>query len=1118
MLSYESANRIPTRDALIIIDAIDNRDKIIECALKNIEKKYNKLINENNKLKNQLAKCENKINDNFSMCKNINANLASPAIIVNDNCDYKDVYGPDGITIISEFSRKGNELCAHFTSRDFICESQNGEIINDKKFTSIYNDIKNIIKLKGKQIILNEETNTNVNINDINIVDMDNDLNNDIINNIMGDYDIDKRSKFLASLINILTDYISENVHVEKVLKSLDLIIKCINKDTEFLNDIFKTDIDVTIYNIELGIIFKGGNVYRLYSHIIEQNIETSVFQNYMTDIKSFFGKSDCDFSIIIIKVNKNTNEKGIVHLGRNNINTWKMTTLMFMILNKFRNIFLNKQNYEYLNLCGSNDSVISSKMIKIASKIKKTLIDNRLKYEIELFKYMIQQINFTKTDAEKNELNQLTDINIVSKMYDTDDTLMPKQFVTILSKYYTNYTNRELLYGIPIGNNIVDWYKLFISISFDDLNFLPRSNKFNIKTQNLPQNLIINIKALQTDTNKRREIKSTYNVINIARIVIGDHSYRTNFNEDMTNQNIYDNIMANDEYPDNVAKISKYRISVIKRLSSNRNDFVIKFHNEYKKNKSIQILEVHKIPFDNGKSLVTPFFISINKELLFKTRVNNKIAPNFLVQMERFSEYGSSGFIKSNDHKYEKEYTNIKSYLDERENKNEIIRGDFCLTRLMLNVSIVFETIDNNYFILPIPAEFIDLSYAFTNDFKNIFFEFYENLLPLKGNITIENIFNLTKKFKQLISFANNNKEYEVVKRLENLDFNVINEVIFTHNIRTQYNEFKNNLPANLREITDENLFKILKFYTYFGSKISPHYLELNTIYFFKLNVFILDLYTIFFIENNYPWDDNKYIKRLQRYIFFIFIERLQKTTFKNLNTLLRDFGVTTNKNDNDSSLNNNNINLKILINKIKTNNYQPNIMIERANEYIILRKTIIPDKNSMYYDDDICISICAIDHFMYGYHLLDFFPIYKNNDKFIRTHFIYKIIDNDQNNYILITIKRSENNIKTMKEIIEACPKNKNDFENGDFENPIINPKIITDYNKRYILLTNEFYEYIKTIDFIREKLIMIAYNYIYDKIMTMTNKMPIIPDITNAILNMYEGDIVKILSIVN
>ncbi len=1107
MLSYDSVMKIPPDIRLHIIDAIDSRDQIIDEMLKKIEKKHDLLVNENGMLKKKIIEYEN---SHFGDDKNQKLNK------INEN--EKTVLEK----ISSIDTKTKNEICESFQNHDYVyIDNKNDEIMpKPNVHTKIYDILHKYVDVNGHKIRLIELDNIAVK----KLVFENDLLSVDAIETITP-YDNKMRPrKFLSSLTNVLTDYVSENVHVEKLLNRLDTIINFMNNDKEFINHIFKNIHDFDRRNEEgkLGIIFKGGNVYKLFSEILDRNLDANIFHHYLSEINQYFKKSDCDFSLVFIAIDKNQNEKRFIHLNKTHENETMICTLQYMILNKFRNDFLHENNgYEYLNMCGINDAIITKKMKIIGEKMTNQIHEGRLDFESKLFSLMIESIQFVSpgksSHQSMNYLNIFKSFETINKTFIITWPFADTQTLRgILKKKVNEYFNKETIFGVTNGN-ILDWYDVFLFYCMrnNDQFPLPQNDKFIDLI--MPIEMIGKIQKIETDSMHWKDIKILYNVKETTNVIIGHNNYQIEHNK-VSDEEIFRHIVSSEKRSDKIADILAYRMQQSNKLSSNRNDFFIKFS---KNELGEEILNIGKIPFDNkNKSLNTPFYISVNKEISGPNVVLQKQSniPYWLNNMKRYSDYGSSGFVINNNPS-DNPFINVYGKLAKQIEREKEMVGrigqksiNFSLSRLMLSYSIIFKTYDGEYFALPVSGEYIDLSYSYESDHKTLTYENYDGYILLNdkmlGHHSIETVMN---QYNDLINYTktqfindamayDHSKKYSEVKNesdilvdgLYTMNYDVINKnrLIIT-NIETIINNIKIKMDP-------ESFLKILKYQGNIFNKTSS--MSFNTIFFPKLSGFILDLYSILFVDSEFPWTDQKYAKRLQRFIFFTFIEQLQKTNINNLDVLIYDMGLHPG------------IHKRI---KESTQNTDIGDTFGILLNYNHNRLTALADYDEIICDENKNIqSVGAIDRFMFGYHLLDFLKIYNLNNKlYVRLQFIVKRVIDNKNVYILVSLNYDE--ICKGRQIIADTPNALQDFAEINNKQKVILPNNIE--INRYTIIEEKFLKYIEIVCTIREKLIITINNYIHREILNSESKINIVHiDPIKILLNTYEGEIDKILRI--
>lgn len=1104
MLSYDSVMRIPTDIRLHIIDAIDTRDHIIDHVLKNIEKKHDTLIDENEKLKKQLEIYEKEKEKQIER-------LQSDITEIQET-EIKE-------TKIKETKIKTDDICKSFENRNYVhIDNKNIEAIPIPAIhRKIYEAIYEIIQKEGYWIDLTNLDDMNVRkqieeIEMLNIASMD---AMDAMDVMEAAYDYKTRpKKLLSSLTNILTDYVSENVYVEKVLDRLDTIINFMNNDSEFIKYIFQGIIDQGIIDQEeegkLGIIFKGGNVYKLFSEILDRNLDSSIFHHYVSDIDNYFKKSDCDFSIVLIATNKN--KKRFIHLERTKENEANICTLQYMVLNKFRNDFLHESNgYEYLNMCGINDSVILKKMKRIGERMKNQIYEGRLEFESKLFTLMVDTIQFESSTKPIKYLDTFKSLESIKQsftiIWPTPDNQTLRGILKLNAK---DFTNRGTVFNVTKGN-ILDWYNVFLSQAMrNDDQFsgtVQEDDKFINLT--LTPEIIKKIHEIETDSMQWKDIRILYNVKEVANIIIGNNNYQ--IDNKIPEEEIFRQIVSNEKPTDKIAEILARRMRRAEKLTSNRNDFFIKFT----KNESHDILNIDKIPFDR-KDSTTPFYISINKEITGQNAVLQKQSniPYWLQNMKRYYREGSHGYETNSPNPYQNVYTKLIEQMKKEEREGKMIGQksiNFGLGRLMLSFSIVFKTYTNNYIALPIPGEYIDLSYSYASDYKTLIYESYEGYILLnEGMLGHHSIETIIHQYNEVIEYAKSNEFIDtlvehlfrnaklesdaIVKGLYEMNYEIItsNELI-----EGKINQIitETRIPIDLR-----TLLRILKYY----GDINKSSMKFNTIYFPKLNGFIMDLYSILFIDSKFPWTDQKYAKRLQRYIFFIFIEQLQGINIRNIDRLLKDIGL--------------NPGIFEIMKKMETNSKSMNDTFLNLLDYSNARSDTMSDidNDQIVYDGFRVQSIGAIDRFMFGYHLLDFLNIYKFNDVYVRLQFVVKHRINDEIEYILVSIDPSDLRNGLVEKIVKTIPQTYEEFNDGNK-----NRKVKLKNGRKvpqYEIIRGKFLNYIKMIHTIREKLIITIYNYMHREILNSKSEINVVQiDPIRILLNTYEGEIDKILRVI-
>jgi hypothetical protein len=1066
MLSYDSASQIPTPQALFILDAIDSRDQIIDQALASIEKKYAELAEENKKLKEQLKNNQ---------------------ILRTTNTTYQPI-PTIGSDILTESTKKGYMLCRPFKNRDYEYQDNYN---NKDVHGEIYNELIKIISSGGKVIPLTRYLSHD---DDLQITSDD-----DLLTEIWHGYFPQAKKKFLASLINSVTEYISENVYVEKVLEQLNIIVGDINKNKQFLKNIFGQD-------VELGIVFKGGNVYKLFSYITNNYLDANVFQTYLSGMDNFFKKSDCDFSLVVLHTN--AGKKEFLHLPRKQNTEHMMCTLKYMILNKFRNNFLKDiHGYHYLGICGKNDIVMTSKMKHVASNIFRGIIDGRLEFESKLFTLMTDKIRFTllvniSLYKDPQQLKRTYPyVQTSDKSQHTLLGILERDFATVAC------VNISGEFNVTRGK-IVDWYKLFLSICLRDDSLMPTSVEF--KNVQFTGGIEDEIRRVETSNMGWRDIRATYHVKEIARIVVGDNVYPVNSDLGKTDDDIFKEITAKQLAHDRTAEICRKRIEKIGRLSSNRNDFSIKIESTNTVAGGFVVLDqtllASTIPYDNQQSLTSPFNISVNKEIKGGVgKISDRKSLEYWMNNMRRFVYNMDSTERP---VYKEMYDRLKKEIDPLVKSNRIseITRTFSLSRLSVSFVIVLKTYSDKYFVLPLAGEFLDLSYAYHGDLGSMIYETYEHYNNFDHQFPTNK---LLDEYKQIIKLVNAKPQQPardlLLMDLSSFDINQITDPDVIKLLDGLVKQTKG----------DKNLLeRFLKHHTYFDQ---PQHIKMTDIYFPKITSFILDLYLILFVDSTYPWADPKYTKRLQRYIFFVFIERLQTIDMNQIDSLLEDYGIDPNVFNKE---------MKHMFANFGSTVYRDNTTIE--NHLINFNRINRSTNNDIMVVGGYVVSICPIDRFMFSNHLLDFLDIdtIGTGYPFVRYQFIHKHRIGQTDYYLLISLTQAEIGIgsnKLIGDIIGAIPRTDENsltvylskIEQNKFKLP--NGKDACQV-VRVEEVDKNFVQYIRTIETIREKLLLVLFNFKYFNTALSLSKTNVISiDPLKILLNMYEGDMDKILRVI-
>lgn len=1200
MLSYEAALQVPPPQSYLISDTISDRDAIIDNLLDRIHHKYENVAKENEAIKKAL----------------IERGLSLEEILENrDSIDKKkkDVqYIVSGVPVTNATV---NQLCRPFENKNY----DNGPLEHIK----LYDELSSLISAPGY-----EKTIPGVHVDISNLADPSilPPVPIEHIEDRWYDRDsgLNRTKKYMANLNELATDFITDAVQVESVISRLDDIANDMNSDTVFIKKIF----DGLLQQGEEGkinIIFKGGNVYKLFTQVLRNELANSIFKIYLTDVNDYFKKSDCDFCLVFT-ANKigDINDYRFIELPRTEENEIKVNTVQYMILNKFRNAFLYSGNeYEYLTLCSKNDSFMQRQMISLGNSMLNSIVSSRFMFEQRLLAYLRKTVNF----ANDHKLDRYVgaSVNLYSNSYGT-------KYESLLAIMSSDddlndcvNTASGLTFGV-LNGKVVDWFRLYLSIALRSKEFIPTDPLF--KHIRLPKDFIRSIQLDKDLSADWREVKTLYKVRYITNILFGDKSYAlvTRDKHGPIDDNyIYSAINSRTSYPDATTEMTSLRFKDLGRLHSNRNDFYIRFSSKNHVEASGEIVSEdimtsRTIPFSNDpvtgqdRRYITPFYISVNKEIKGRNGkfLSDVSIDTWLQHLRRFSVFGSNSTDIQDpvENPYASLYDRISNKLtDIKKNKETTI--DFCLSRLMSSFTLIMYENTDTYLPLSVAGEFIDLSFSFSTDLKHEIYEranHYTHLTNVFSDNFVSDLENINASILSYLDPKSNNPnsytgilrargvpvtsaEAAALSRLECIrtgdfitlgsDADIVNFIV--NNIGSLYTgtgplaEYRP-IPNDKQKVI--TYFKMYKFYSTYGSSSLPMLtVNYNTILFPKISNFILDIWSILYTESRYPWNDNKYAKRIQRLLFFMFIEKLQKTTLNNLPSVLKELGIMTDANMQDPKLSNRtkaHLRNKI-IPGLKTQNpyvssfianygdthgetdviYEEADSIQRIHRYFRMRDakiydSLIPQTMRVDPNDpskgEIVVSACGIDHFMFTYHLLDFLDIYANADPnapipFVRCQFIVKrrmtetVGNVGQGNslvltqYVLVTLTDTEaGDTNTTLDIIRRTPTHidyyhpVNNIEQTDLPNPDV---ILSDGTtiKRYTLISEETSSvfkkmagYIKTVEAVRERLIITLSNYVNDTNSSAYGIKSIIhEDPLKILLNLYEGDINKVLSMV-
>jgi hypothetical protein len=539
------------------------------------------------------------------------------------------------------------------------------------------------------------------------------------------------KTKNLIPFHNELTDYTPENVHVEQVLVMLNEIIDKINSNNEIMEDIFPTDTN----NYKFGIIFKGGNVYKLAYKLIPQILNKTYNYKFHAKIKKYMKKSDCDFSLVIIE-NVNTDDPKFMDFsyeghGGNKI-YGKLRKILFIILSQFRNMLFNDP-INVLGLCRNNRQVMLPRIKKIGDNIDKILFEAIRLFKKRIITHLIENLNAYGLDGEQlvqnvpNNKNELL-WNEISK----NNPMEARKY----EEYYSlqnneNHINDEDFLEI-IPENLRYFWRIYETIIYL---FDKKNENFNslLRTENLKNhcmNVLVKLKENTFLGLKFNDIFGLWDAEEITGVVLGDTFFSRS--EGITSRDIINTVFSRRENRrEKTILVSRENVTQEGKscLVSYRDDFIIQNikQNVSGENYEERVFYLYGI-IDKENDSKTNFYISINdhisENIIFEKNKILKIGKN----IKKFLNYGvgTTAVYSNQDTKYDVSIKAITKHIVEIDGKMENDQAyrpeylDFSLGRLMVCAVIVYRKQDGNYGFFRIAGEFIDMSIEFDGDFKS--------------------------------------------------------------------------------------------------------------------------------------------------------------------------------------------------------------------------------------------------------------------------------------------------------------------------------------------------------------------------------------------------------------
>ncbi len=1027
-MSYNSAMNIADSDKLIIIDKINS-----------IEQRYKKIKQEKEMYENRVRELEESLH-----------------LLTGEGLDNSN----DPKSGFMNIQTKNKYVVKGTVEGELIC----------KNFQNYNNDQMDETFVKTHEVL------SNSNIEKIALDDPDEKKYNAELGlsyEDLKDRLVDKKTKFMSPFINIFTEYISNNVYVTRMLVTLNDILTKINSNDVILDKLSQLD---NGNPVRIGISFKGGNVYKLVSDLIKKNMEYIIFSEYFDYMNSYFKKSDCDFDLLILGL-KNGAYKRIVHTDRTDVNVALIGALQYTILNAFRNEFLkNNTGYEFLGLCGKNDILMTSQISVIVKKMTDVFVNSRVKFESRIYDYIVKNLNFIRSDTLEKLTNQSNKFNA------------KKNFLINIKEDKNKY----------VLNNTIALDELYQYILFQLL-LMPqnRNDIFNVVLDNEEyRDLQREYKDYNDDGVTIRELRVFYNTKDIVSLTIGNNNYPL---IKSTDKKIYDEIMANTKFTAKQQQIVYDKLQNYGRLTSNRFDFWLRFD----KTSGTNSLEMAKLKYEkNDRMLATPFYITINKEITDnhttfnvpanipddkKTEIEEitrRTNMDKLAKFERF-QYGAIGYTDTIDPNYTEMIKEMKIFIDEM-NAN-LYRNviDFGLSRLLVSCTLVCEEFDGSYYGLPLTGEFVDMSYAYANEVKGKLFDF-DRYVPFAENANEKARSKSVKLANDFSKFINDIKKSHPSEALDIINAHISGSGILMQLVNIILDKANPKIGRNV----DLDEHALMRLERGLNKILTEHHsVDYSNIYFPKLNVYIIDLYSILSVENKRPWLDNKYAKRLNRYIYFSYIESLQKVKPNNILDLFEELGYITKEGRTSDNLY-----------VIYQNMFKKDVItddpdsFEAFKSYFRFKQDVLAETVS--FDNETIgtfdMNMGGFDSFLHSYHLLDFIDLKDKPDIGDKYRLDY-IIKREEDLYYIkvniadVDIDDAEIYLQNLN-FANAVPVT---FDGTiDLDHGIKVSKIIGSGKDK------DFYDYLFTCEKMREKLTYASFNYIYNLFRNFNNNKYILP----------------------
>lgn len=347
--------------------------------------------------------------------------------------------------------------------------------------------------------------------------------------------------------------------------------------------------------------------------------------------------------------------------------------------------------------------------------------------------------------------------------------------------------------------------------------------------------------------------------------------------------------------------KYKKEYIDPLKPLKNIATDFV---NDNFLKYNDNQINLIKTLYF-----YIQPIVDKYNSYLIYKggnvlRLVNNNIIKYFPPNSNEIIKAIFEPFLKQSDNDFT---IYLNSDIDNYEKK---------YINLMFDVFGGLDKVRNH--ILKNKSAYFDI-YTLNDNQINHLFDNFKNELQKEVDFKLLKV-KLKPKHDELITFVDKNDIkkgtliFNDISRRKNIIYNNINFSLEFSNVKNKIIKFgllrskinfsisqKSNIGSELIDVSiphkDDRFVKDINTTKKYNHFIKNNIEKINNFgfnyYIINFEYIIDDLYRIIFIDIKYPWQDEKYKKRVSRLIYFIFLDEINKHTIsiKSLNKISDNF-----------------------------------------------------------------------------------------------------------------------------------------------------------------------------------------------------------------------------------